>query len=150
MTDKQLILDTMRRMGKTIAEGVQARASELTGTQLNGEADYIPSFSAACGRMNMQDRPAGFVCRSEAGRVVKLLQPYDSSIYPQQPEELPAQWGFLWSTYPAHALPFISLSTSPYMSGDCCTDAGKTWRSAIDNNVWPPAEYPQGWLEVVP
>ena len=43
----------------------------------------------------MLERKAGFVCRSTAGRVVRLLQPYDSTIYnTQEPEELEAQWGF--------------------------------------------------------
>ncbi len=26
---------------------------------------------------------------------MKLIQPYDSTIYPQEPEELEAQWGIL-------------------------------------------------------
>ena len=26
----------------------------------------------------------------------------------------------------------LELATSPYMTGDCCTDDGKTWRSTID------------------
>ena len=70
------------------------------------------------------------------------------TIYTQEPEDLPAQWGFYWSTDPKKALPFISLATSPYMTGDCCTEGGQIWRSAIDNNVWAPSAYPQGW-EVV-
>lgn len=84
----------------------------------------------------------GFVCRSSAGRVVRLLQVYDSEIYPQEPEELPAQWGFVWSTDPGKALPFLSLSTSPYAKGDCCTAGGKTWRSKTDTNTWSPETNP--------
>ena len=87
----------------------------------------------------------GFVCRSSAGRVVRLIQNYDSSIYTQEPEDLPAQWGFVWSTDPEKALPFIAISTSPYMTGDCCTENDIVYRSTIDNNVWAPSAYPQGW-----
>ena len=96
----------------------------------------------------MLERAAGFVCLSPAGRVVRLLQPYDSTIYKQAPEELPAQWGFVWSTDPAKALPFVAISTSPYNKGDCCTEDGVIYRSTIANNVWSPAAYPAGWEAV--
>ena len=96
----------------------------------------------------MLDRPIGFTCKSSAGRVVRLLQAYDSDIYTQEPEELPAQWGFKWSTDPAKALPFVAISTSPYMTGDCCTVDGAVYRSVMDNNVWNPLDYPSGWEEV--
>lgn len=87
----------------------------------------------------------GFVCKSSAGRVVRLIQAYDSDTYPQEPEDLPAQWGFAWSQNPAHALPFISLATSPYMIGDVCTENGIVYRSTHDDNVWAPSEYPDWW-----
>ena len=90
----------------------------------------------------------GFVCKSSAGRVVRLLQNYDSTVYTQEPEELPAQWGFVWSKDPAKALPFIALATSPYDTGDCCTETGIVYRSTMDGNVHAPSAYPQGW-EVV-
>lgn len=90
----------------------------------------------------------GFVCRSTAGRVVRLIQTYDSETFPQEPEELPAQWGFAWSTDPAKALPFVALSTSPYNTGDCCTEGGHVWRSKIDTNTWAPSEYPDGWEDL--
>ena len=96
----------------------------------------------------MLERTAGFVCRSAAGRVVRLLQPYDSTIYTQEPEELPAQWGFAWSTDPAKALPFIQMATSPYMTGDCCTEAGHVWQSKMDHNVQAPSAYPLGWEDL--
>ena len=37
-------------------------------------------------------------------------------------------------------------STNPYMTGDKVTHNGKTWESAIDNNVWEPGVY--GWNEI--
>lgn len=148
MTDKEFVLQTMQQAGLTQAQTLQEKAPEMTGTELYAQEDYIPTFQAACSAKNMLEREAGFMCRSTAGRVVKLLQPYDSSIYTQEPEELPAQWGFQWSTDPAKALPFVAMSTSPYMTGDCCTEGGKTYRSTIDNNVWAPSGYPKGWTEV--
>ena len=148
MTDKEFVLQTMKDTGLAQAQALQSKAPDMTGTELYAAEDYIPDFQAAKALKNMLERTAGFVCRSAAGRVVKLLQPYDSAIYPQEPEELPAQWGFQWSTDPAKALPFIELATSPYMTGDCCTDGGHVWRSTIDNNVWAPSGYPDGWEEV--
>ena len=149
MTDKEFVLDTMQRAGLAQAQTLQAKASSMTGPELYAQDGYIPEFQAAKAAKNMLERTAGFVCRSAAGRVVRLIQPYDSTIYTQDPEELPAQWGFAWSTDPAKALPFVSLSTSPYTTGDCCTEGGRVYRSKIDTNTWAPSEYPDGWEDLV-
>lgn len=152
MNNKELVLETLRRAGKTAAESLQSRSADMTGTELNAEDKYIPEFKAAVAKKNMLERKSGqkdgFVCKSSAGRVVRLLQPYDSSIFTQEPEELPAQWRFVWSKDPKKALPFIALATSPYNTGDCCTETGIVYRSLIENNVHAPSAYPQGW-EVV-
>lgn len=145
MDNKTFVLDTLRRAGKTAAEALQLRSVEMTGTQLYAEEDYLPDFNPKKQYLNYK---AGYVCRSSAGRVVRLLQPYDSYVYPQEPEELPAQWGFKWSTDPAKALPFIALSTSPYMIGDCCSENDVVYRSKIDNNVHAPSAYQDGWEKV--
>ena len=39
-------------------------------------------------------------------------------------------------------------STNPYMKGDKVKFEGKIYQSLIDNNVWSPTAYPQGWEEV--
>ena len=154
LTEKEFVLDTLRRAGKSAAVNLQAESLSMTGTELCAAEEYIPDFQAARAAKNMLERKAGqkdgFVCRSSAGRVVRLLQVYDSEIYPQEPEELPAQWGFVWSTDPDKALPFLSLSTSPSATGDCCTADGKTWRSKIDTNTWSPETSPEFWEEVEP
>ena len=139
----------MYNQGRADALELQERSPGLTGTELNAEEDKIPSFQSAVKQKNMLDRPVGFVCKSSAGRVVKLLQVYDSNVYTQEPEELSAQWGFVWSDDPAKAKAFIALSTSPYMTGNCCTENRTTYRSTIDNNVWAPSAYPAGWEVVV-
>lgn len=146
MTNMELLLDTMRRSGKLIAENLQKRSESMSGTELYAEEEYIPSFVAAKVKMNMLNRPIGFVCKSSAGRVVKLLQPYDSSVFTAEPEDLPAQWGFKWSTDPEKAKPFVAFSTSPYMKDDCCTENDIVYRSTIDNNVFSPSAYPAGWV----
>lgn len=147
-SDKEFVLRTMQRAGLTQAQALQEMSPEMTGTELYAQEDYIPTFQAAKAAKNMLERSPGFVCRSTAGRVVRLLQVYDSTVYTQEPEELPAQWGFVWSTDPAKALPFIALSTSPYATGECCTEGGHVYRSTIDNNVWAPSGYPDGWEDL--
>lgn len=151
--NNDIYISAMREKGMADAADLQVRAASMDGTALYAEEDKIPDFVAAKAAKNMLERSAGqengFVCRSSAGRVVRLIQAYDSETYIQEPEELPAQWRFVWSTDPVKALPFIELATSPYMTGDCCTEGGKTWRSTIDTNTWAPSAYPQGWEEVI-
>lgn len=148
MTSKERVLSRERERGRLDAESMQTRSLDMTGTELYAEEYKLPHFKAAVANKNMLERPVGFVCRSTAGRMARLLQPYDSTIYTQEPEDLPAQWGFAWSTDPAHALPFIALATSPYNTGECCTYDGKTYRSKQNSNVWSPKEYPDWWDEV--
>lgn len=147
--NKEIYIDAMKDRGFYDASELQARSADMTGTELYAEEEKVPSFKAAAALKNMLERPVGFVCKSTAGRVVKLLQPYDSSVYTQEPEELPAQWGFKWSTDPAKAKPFVAMSTSPYMIGDCCLNAaGLPQRSTLDNNVWSPDTNPEYWDDV--
>lgn len=145
MTSKEKVLKRERDRGRMAALEVQEKSKDMSGTELNTVEDRIPHFKKAVEKMNMLDRPIGFVCKSSEGRVVKLLQNYDSTIYTGEPEELPAQWGFVWSNKPEHAKPFVAISTSPYMIGNCCTENGKVYRSKIDNNTWSPSDYPAGW-----
>lgn len=146
--ENELYTDAMREKGIEDAQDLQSRSGEMDGTALYAEEEKIPDFVAAKAAKNMLERPVGFVCKSSAGRVVKMLQVYDSNTYPQEPEELPAQWGFKWSTDPTKALPFVAISTSPYMKDDCCSENGVVYRSTMDDNVWAPSEYPQGWEQV--
>lgn len=146
----------MYNQGRIDALDLQERAPGLTGTELNAEDDKIPSFRAAVAAKNMLERNAGqedgFVCKSSAGRVVRLIQNYDSTTQlhadgtPLEPEELPAQFRLVWSTDPAKAKPFISSSTSYYNTGDCCLNkAGQPRRSKIDVNTFDPDVSPQFW-----
>ena len=80
---KQIYFDAMKEKGKLDATDLQTRSAGMTGTELYAEDGKIPSFAAAVARKNMLERKVGFVCRSTAGRVVKLLQNYDSTVYPQ-------------------------------------------------------------------
>lgn len=149
---KQIYFDAMKEKGKLDAADFQTRSAEMTGTEMYAEEEKIPTFAAAVALKNMMDRKAGqedgFVCRSTAGRVVRLIQNYDSTVYTQEPEELTAQWRFKWSTDPKKALPFVSIATSPYATGDCCTYEGHVWRSGQDNNTWAPGTVNIDWEDL--
>lgn len=140
--------DAMREKGAADAADFQTRSASMTGTEMYAEEEKIPDFQAAKAKMNMLKRKTGFICKSSAGRVVKLLQPYDSDIYTSEPEELEAQWGFKWSTDPTKALPFIQKSTSTYGVGECCTALEHVWSSKIDGNNWSPETSPQFWNDL--
>ena len=143
-------LEMLRQSGKADAMALQERSAGLSGTELNAQDDKIPRFKAAVKEKNMLDRKAGqqdgFVCMSSAGRVVRLIQNYDSNVFTGEPEELPAQFRFVWSTDPAKAKPFIASSTSYYNTGDCCLNkAGEPRRSKINANVFDPDVSPEFW-----
>lgn len=148
MTSKERVLERERQRGRLAARELQQNAENMTGAELHEADDRVPHFAAACKHKNMLERRIGFVCKSTAGRMVKLVQPYDSSIYTMEPEDMPAQWGMKWSTNPKDALPFIGISTSPYNEGECCTEDGIVYRSKLNANVFRPSAYPAGW-EVV-
>jgi hypothetical protein len=67
-------------------------------------------------------------------------------VFTGEPETLPAQFRFVWSTDPAKAKPFIASSTSYYNTGDCCLNkAGEPRRSKIDVNTFDPDVSPEFW-----
>lgn len=148
MLDNDFYTDAMKAKGLADAQDLQARSATMDGTALYAEDEKIPDFVAAKELKNMLQRLAGFVCKSTAGRVVKLLQVYDSEIYPQEPEELPAQWAPYWSKDPQHAVDFIAIATAPWMIGDCCKWAGHVYRCKEDNVVWSPGGQPQRWEDL--
>jgi hypothetical protein len=150
VTSREKVLKREYDRGRLAALEVQQKAPAMTGTELNAVDDRIPRFAEAVKHKNMLERPAGqedgFVCRSSAGRVVRLIQAYDSDVFPQEPEELPAQWRMVWSTDPAKAKPFLASSTSYYNKGDCCLNAaGEPRRSKIDVNTFDPDANSKFW-----
>ena len=147
MTDKELVLQVLQDYSRDKAAALQKASADMTGTELYAQEQYIPDFQAARATQNMMTRNAGrengFLCRSTAGHVVRLIGSYDSDVWPGEPETLLSQWKFVWSKDPKKARPFLALSTSPYDTGDCCTYPAEdgvdhVYRSGQDGNVWPP------------
>ena len=82
MTSKERVLKREYDRGRLAALEVQEQSPNMNGTELYAVDDRIPQFSKAVKQKNMLDRKAGqedgFVCKSSAGRVVRLIQNYDS------------------------------------------------------------------------
>ena len=105
----------------------------------------VNRFQSICKERNIKINELANLSGVTPSTVYSMM---DSNIYTAEPEELSAQWGFVWSTDPAKALPFIALSTSPYNEGECCTENGAVYRSNMSGNVWAPSAYPSGWNKV--
>lgn len=150
--------DAMRAKGAADAADFQKRSAEMDGTAMYAEEEKIPDFAEAVKVKNMLERPwgqdNGFICRSKVGHVVRLIQPYDSDIYTQEPEDaaLAAHWRFVYSTDPLKAKPFLDsethMSESYYRMDECCTWEGHVWRSNLATNVYSPTAYPAGWTDL--
>ncbi len=140
---KQLFL----KLVKMVALDMQEQAADMTSDELYESEDFFPAWNPQI--HNYLKKKIGYVCKSPKGTLVRLIQPYDSDIYTQEPEELPAHWGFYWSKDPKKAKDFVKSATSPYNIGDCCKENGAVYRSTMDGNTYAPSEYERGW-ELVP
>lgn len=147
MESKEYVLDKMKEVGLRAAEDLQAKAPEMDGTQLIDQENDIPNFDPD--KHQYLNWTAGQAVRDD-GQVWKLLQPYDSTVYKDHPNDMRARWGLMHTKDPAKAKPFVPAqrTSGMYMLNECCTEGGKVYRSKVDNNVWTPGEYPDYWEEV--
>lgn len=123
---------------KVIRAAMDAAAAALTDDEALKAAALYPAWSA-------QDTyDAGERVRFD-GTLYKCLQPHAAQ--PDwTPTAAPSLWAKVLVSDTGEALPWEQPeSTNPYMQGDKVTHGGKTWVSAIDNNVWEPGVY--GWEE---
>lgn len=148
MESKSYVLDKMRDIGLKAAESLQAIAPELDGTAIIDRENDIPDFNPD--KHQYLNWKSGGVVRDD-GQVWQLIQPYDSTIYKDHPKDMRAQWSLCHTKNPLKAKPYVEpMGTSGmYMKDECCiAEDGSIRRSKIDNNVWPPTGYPDGWEEV--
>lgn len=146
MENKEYVLDTMQEIGLKAAETLQAAAPGMDGTQLIDREGSIPNFAPEKQYLNW----AAGTCVRDGGQVWQLIQPYDSTIYKDPPAKLRAHWGLCHTKDPAKAKPYVAPegTSGLYMTDECCTEDGKTYRSRADNNAWPPSGSPKHWEEV--
>ena len=149
MKNQELVLDVMRAQGKSDALDLRARAAELDGTAVIAEEAKAPAWDSG------KDYSSWSVGApvTDAGQVYKLIQPHNASHYPDTtPATLPALWSVCHTKDPNKAKPYMAPDgqSGMYMTDECCTDEGHVWRSKVDNNVWAPNGYPDGWEDLGP
>ena len=88
--------------------------------------------------------PAGHKVQ-RGGKLWRCLQAHTAQTS-WEPENAPSLWAKVLIPNP-DVIPEWEQpdSTNPYMAGDKVAHNGKTWVSAVDNNVWEPGVY--GWSE---
>lgn len=145
MESKAYVLDKMRDIGLRAAEDLQEKAPDMDGTAIIDREADIPDWNPD--KHQYLNWKAGGVVRDD-GQVWQLIQPYDSTIYKDHPKDMRAQWGLCHTKDPLKAKPYVEPmgQSGMYMKGECCiAKDGSIRRSKIDNNVWTPTEYPDGW-----
>ena len=143
MESKTFVLEKMKAIGLQAATALQEQALDLTGTQIIDREADIPEFDPAVQYLNWT---AKAVVRDN-DQVWQLLQPYDSTVYTDRPENLRAQWGLCHTKNPKKTKPYVEPqgTSGVYMKDECCVQNDVIYVSTIDNNVWPPDQYPAGW-----
>lgn len=82
------------------------------------------------------------------GTLYKVLQDHTSQAS-WTPEAAPSLFAKVLTSDDGTPLPWEQPgSTNPYMKGDKVLYNGKVYESLIDNNVWAPDAYPQGWKQI--
>ncbi len=145
MESKTFVLEKMKEIGLKAATALQEQAPDLTETQIIDREADIPEFDPAAQYLNWT---AKSVVRDN-NQVWSLLQPYDSTVYTDHPENLRAQWGLCHTKNPKKAKSYVEPqgTSGMYMKDECCVQNDVIYVSTIDNNVWPPDQYPAGWKE---
>jgi len=137
----------MYEEGRRQALDLAARVPEMDGTAIIAEEDHIPAWREDA---VYTENHVGFPVQDN-GQVYTLLMPHTPAHNPgSRPADLRAIYDLKHTTDPAKAKPWmVPYGTSGlYMAGECCTEAGGTYRSKVDNNPYAPKEYPENWEEV--
>ena len=144
------MIDPIRIMfeeGRRQALDLQARASQMTGTEIIDEELNAINDALADWRSEAEVEVIAFGSPvRDGGQVWTLIQPYNAAHYSGRPADLRALWGLAHTKDPAKAKPWVaSYGTSGlYMVDEVCTHphsgSGKlhVWRNAYDNNEYPP------------
>ncbi len=123
-----------------LAAEYQTTLAAVTDAAALKMPDYFPVWDGSGHAYKKGDRVTA------SGTLYKCLQDHTS-----QSDWAPGAAPSLWAkvlvtgnddTPPAWEQPD---STNPYMKRDRVTYGGKVYESTIDNNVWKPDAYPQGW-----
>ena len=146
MMSKIESLNKMKEKGAYDARELQNKAVEgvVTETEIINQEIAVPAYDP---KKDYSDWKINSPV-SDEGQVWLLLQPHNASHYDGRPSTLRALWGLAHTKNPKKAKPFVEPygTSGMYMKDECIlwTD-GKVYTSTIDNNIYTPKTYPQGW-----
>lgn len=147
MTNKDFVLDIMRRNGAADAAALRAEAANLDGTAIIAHEGAVPDFETG---KDYTGWPVGAPVADE-GQVWTLLQPYNSADHPGHPAELRALWGLCHTRDPARAKPWADPygTSGLYYMDECYEDkAGVVHQCAVDATDHDAEAYPAGWRTI--
>lgn len=140
------ILKEIEKIAAFAAKDLRNRSSEMDGTAIIAEENYIPEWS---GEKDYSKVLAGAPVKFKE-QVYVLLQPHNAKNYPYFPFELPALWRVSHTKDPQKAKPWMKpKSTSEmYLKDECMiwTD-GKIY-CAERNTAFSPEEFASDWKEI--
>lgn len=148
MDNRDFIMTAMHTAGAADASAIAAKSvsGEADSTVLIAAEEQIPTWR----QRDYTDVPIGTPYKY-ADQVYKLWQVHDATNQPDwTPDKAVSLWDICHTTDPAKAKPYVAPqgTRGMYQTGEVCTEGGIIYSSTIDNNVWQPSAYPQGWEEI--
>lgn len=145
MDNRDFIMAAMHTAGAADASAIAAKSvsGEADSTALIAAEEQIPTWR----QRDYTDVPIGTPYKY-GDQVYKLWQAHDATNQPDwTPDKAVSLWDICHTTDPAKAKPYVTPqgTRGMYQIGDVCTEGGKLYRSTMENNVWEPSAYPQGW-----
>ena len=134
---------TLLELARKLRPYIEKAALSLSDEDALEAVDLFARWDSAHGVYNVDDRV------KYDGNLYRCLQMHNAQAA-WTPTDAPSLWAKVLipdeNVIPEWEQPD---STNPYMRGDKVTFNGKTYESAIDNNIWSPAAYPAGWTEII-
>ena len=151
MTNKELVLNVHRDMGRNDALNLAKRANDMTPTQVIEEETKVPMFVWGTDYSKCPvGSPIAQIIDGEV-QIFKMITPVNTAHYPNiTPSTERSLYGLCHTTNPKKAKAWVApLGTSGlYVKGECCTEGGHVYQSKIDDNSWSPSGYPDGWTDL--
>lgn len=145
MTNLEIVLAAMRRLGREDALDLRSKAKDLDGTAIIDREQQVPAFDP---EKDYSSWPVGAPVADE-GQVWTLLQPHDARAQSGRPATLRALWGLCHTKDPDRAKPFVAPygTSGLYMEGECILWQDRVMRCLRDGTVHDPEALPQAWEE---
>ena len=147
MTNKELVLEVLNKLGITEATSLQEKFSEMTDTEIIDLERAVPDWSKD---KDYTSSPVGMPVADE-GQIWSLIQPHRASDYDGRPSTLRALWGLKHTKNPLKAKPWVDPygTSGMYMKDECYLhENSHVYQSLQDNNVYSYDAYSSYWNDL--